>query len=421
MRNFKKIAVFNFSYKIFGALIGLLTTVILTKVLEKDDFGLYSLALTSSLLLVAVLQFGTPLFLAREVAKKKSDYKEIKKIKGRVFIFVTVSFVFVTPLLFYTLHFILGFDALVVTLIMLLASIVYPNNLNAAVFRGLGKPTISLTSETILRQLFALILISGFSYFHEIDIYMALFCYFFGALLSYVLFGSYLAFVVRASWVQNLSTIKSREKLNFLRPVFMGAYPFFFISSFPIINGNIEIFMIGGLGTLSDVASFKVATNMTSIISFGLVAVAQLSIPVFSNFHDSHDARLKALNQYKQSTQVTLFLAISFIVIFMILGVWFIDTVFGESYKSVYWLVVIMSVGHLVSCYVGPAGLFLNMTNHEAAVFRMAIIALVANVIMNFFWIPVWGAYGAAISSAISLSIWNITLKMKMKNVLCTH
>ena len=206
-----------------------------------------------------------------------------------------------------------------------------------------------------------------------------------------------------------------RRALLRMRIVAIGSAPFLLITSYPVINSNIEIFFIAGLGSFEDVASFKVTTSITSILSFGLVAVAQLSIPAFANYKRSNTLKKEAVKQFKQSARLTFSIALLATFLFAVFGDYMVSLAFGPNYEAVYKAVLIMSIGHLVSCYIGPAGLMLNMTNNEATVLRLSIMSLLLNALLMSMLVPKFGVYGAAASSSLTLSLWNVLLRVRIK------
>jgi O-antigen/teichoic acid export membrane protein len=418
MQSFKRLALFNFSYKIFGALIGLATVALLTKNLAKDDFGFYSFVVSASLLLAAFGQAGTPMFLAREISRSRDKILTIKVLRLSA-LFITLFLIMLIGLIGFLVSPLQEVEMLEVAIVTMLAVAVAPNNINGAVYRGLGFPTLSLTAEAILRQMIflSLLLVTIFKY--EINIFICLLSYVAASFVSY-----FVSSVGLKIWInKTFSKLKNeRSSLSLLRRallrmriVAIGSAPFLLITSYPVINSNIEIFFIAGLGSFEDVASFKVTTSITSILSFGLVAVAQLSIPAFANYKRSNTLKKEAVKQFKQSARLTFSIALLATFLFAVFGDYMVSLAFGPNYEAVYKAVLIMSIGHLVSCYIGPAGLMLNMTNNEATVLRLSIMSLLLNALLMSMLVPKFGVYGAAASSSLTLSLWNVLLRVRIK------
>jgi O-antigen/teichoic acid export membrane protein len=59
---------------------------------------------------------------------------------------------------------------------------------------------------------------------------------------------------------------------------------------------------------------------------------------------------------------------------------------------------------------MGSVWLLLNMTDHEAVVTKTLVWAVIFNIAMNLFLIPIWGMNGAATATAATYVIWNIFL-----------
>ena len=145
------------------------------------------------------------------------------------------------------------------------------------------------------------------------------------------------------------------------------------------------------------------------------MAVAQLSIPAFANYKRSNTLKKEAVKQFKQSARLTFSIALLATFLFAVFGDYMVSLAFGPNYEAVYKAVLIMSIGHLVSCYIGPAGLMLNMTNNEATVLRLSIMSLLLNALLMSMLVPKFGVYGAAASSSLTLSLWNVLLRVRIK------
>jgi O-antigen/teichoic acid export membrane protein len=89
---------------------------------------------------------------------------------------------------------------------------------------------------------------------------------------------------------------------------------------------------------------------------------------------------------------------------------------FGQEFIIAYPAVVILSIGQLVSAMCGSTGVFMNMTGNQKMYRNILIVTSVANIILNFLFIPSFGIYGAAIVSMLSTAGWNIFTLFFIKN-----
>ena len=86
----------------------------------------------------------------------------------------------------------------------------------------------------------------------------------------------------------------------------------------------------------------------------------------------------------------------------------FLLTIFGAEFSTGQWALIVLVIGQVVNAMTGSVTLLLNMSGKQAALRNVALVALMIQVLLSFILIPPFGILGAAISSTISLSFWNI-------------
>ena len=70
---------------------------------------------------------------------------------------------------------------------------------------------------------------------------------------------------------------------------------------------------------------------------------------------------------------------------------------------------LILLIGQAVNAMSGSVGVIMQMTGKEKQFQNILFFALLINISLNLFLIPVHGILGAAIASTISIIFWNIT------------
>ena len=74
----------------------------------------------------------------------------------------------------------------------------------------------------------------------------------------------------------------------------------------------------------------------------------------------------------------------------------------------------ILTVGQMINVGVGSVGLILNMTGYEYDVAVGVVIALLVNLTLCLLLIPQLEIIGAAIAAAVSMTIWNVMLLVRV-------
>jgi len=81
----------------------------------------------------------------------------------------------------------------------------------------------------------------------------------------------------------------------------------------------------------------------------------------------------------------------------------------------------ILIVGKLIGIAMGPVVLLLTMTGNERYAAIGVGIGAALNVILNAFFIPMWGIEGAAIATTCSIILWNSILAIWVYKRLGIH
>ena len=82
--------------------------------------------------------------------------------------------------------------------------------------------------------------------------------------------------------------------------------------------------------------------------------------------------------------------------------------VFGHAYEEGSAVLVIMSLGQLVNLVTGSVGPLHVMLGYRKQLVVILGVSLVVTVLLNWWWIPLWGVTGAAVGNMIGLSAANL-------------
>ena len=81
---------------------------------------------------------------------------------------------------------------------------------------------------------------------------------------------------------------------------------------------------------------------------------------------------------------------------------------FGDGYEQGALLLSIMAVGQFINVATGSVGYLLNMSGHERDFRRVTFFAGPLTVILSVLLIQHYGVLGAAIATAVGLSVQNL-------------
>lgn len=178
-----------------------------------------------------------------------------------------------------------------------------------------------------------------------------------------------------------------------------------------IMATRIDIFMLAILATndLADVGVYSIAMFMANVITVPARAINNISAPVLAESWKTNDIdNIKSV--YSKSSVVLLTLGLLFLI-----GIWSsIDDIFtlmpnGENYAIGKYVILILGIGKLFDLATGNNGQVIGYSKYFRFNFYAVLILAVINVISNFIFIPVYQINGAALATACSLLIFNIS------------
>jgi O-antigen/teichoic acid export membrane protein len=390
--------------KIAGMIALLLVSIFLGRTLGSEGLGIVNFANKLGMILLILTMFGFQNVIIKfiAIAKDKLDKKAIASTLKTSLIFngflsIVIAFVGAIILPIILEHWPGNQDLYIPLLIVFLMLIpqtisrVYSSALN-----GYGKIwQANLVNQTlsILFVGLGLLLYWGFNISFTIV----------SVLLLYAISRVALALVVVLLWRQTFKS-KIKGKFNF-KPMFKIAKPMLLVTGTGVIASNADTIMLGALGTFKDVGIYSVAAKLALLTSLFLqISNAAISPKLASLFNDSKINEMRLMVQ--RVTKVLAFVALLFVVFFVVLGEWLLGF-WGAEFQEAYWVLVILSIGQFFNIATGCSGILLVMCGYEKVRGYIALVAVLLNIILNVIFITKFGALGAAIATAITVTLSN--------------
>ncbi len=168
------------------------------------------------------------------------------------------------------------------------------------------------------------------------------------------------------------------------------------------------VIMVGILLTPKDVAIYAAAAATALLVTFPLQATNALSAPRFSALHaQQYRVELQALVTNVVRWSFWPSLAIAFILSA------FGSTIlrlFGPDFEQGYSVLLILTLGHLVSAFTGPVVNLLSMTGHQAVTARVVGTTAILSVALGLAFTRMWGIVGTALAFSGGMVLWNAWL-----------
>ena len=219
----------------------------------------------------------------------------------------------------------------------------------------------------------------------------------YGFLISGVLsagLGFYLLWKIFPEILLQLTSVYNlRRLLRFSIPTFLAGFSYF------ILNHTDRI-MLGYFSEANEVGIYNAAAAITMLLTIILTASIAIMSPTIADLYN-RDKFSVLSNIYQTVTRwiFTLTLPLFLIFAFVSRG---IMSIFGSEFSKGALVLIILSAGQLVNAGTGPVGNLLEMTGKQDVNLVMGLILVVINIALNIWLIPLFGATGAALATAIS-------------------
>jgi O-antigen/teichoic acid export membrane protein len=199
---------------------------------------------------------------------------------------------------------------------------------------------------------------------------------------------------------QPSAPISTKEILRRSAPMAISAASFLLMQS-------LDVLMLKQFDNYAVVAVYSVAVKLTLLLSVALASVNAVLAPKIAE--DYNRGALEALAlKVKKSTRLIFFSTAPAILI-LALGAEWILSWFGAAYTGAKSALLILLLGQAVNAFCGSVGVYLNMTGKQKAFQWIVASALVLNIALNAYLIPIYGMNGAAWATAASMMAWNFT------------
>jgi len=220
-------------------------------------------------------------------------------------------------------------------------------------------------------------------------------------------FGIYIltliALIVIVKKFQKISFKTTTNTWAFLRE----SFPMMLSSTIMIFLGWMDTFILGIYEPDESIGIYNVALKLALVTSFSIEAINSSLAPKIANLY-VNNLKEKFLSLIKFSTRLNFILTLFIVSVLIIFNESFLS-IFGEDFKAGSIALIILCSIHLINSSVGSVGIIMQMTGKQKQYQYIAIISLCINLLLNFILIPKYGINGAAVATAVSLSVWNVS------------
>ena len=181
-------------------------------------------------------------------------------------------------------------------------------------------------------------------------------------------------------------------------PMALSAIAYFIMQS-------IDIIILSIYEGFDQIAYYSVSVKLAMLTTLALMSVNIVIAPRIAEIYENQKMQ-KLQMLIKHSTRIIFLISICVLsVLFFfseeILGL------FGQGYIIANNALFFLLAAQFFNAVSGPGAIYLNMTGRQKTLNKILVSALIINILLNFYLIPIQGINGAAIATLASLIIWN--------------
>jgi O-antigen/teichoic acid export membrane protein len=380
-------------------------SIVITRAIGAEQFGLYTLALTVASLVEVIASLGLPLGVTRFVpifAQERDEaglwglLQSTAALAGTISLFMAGGvFALADPLAERLFH-----EPSLAPLLRV-ASVAIPLGalITAAVAatQGFKQMQYKVYAQDVAFQMVKLVLTV---------ILLSLGLGVFGALMAHVIalavaIGLLFHFLHRL-FPLNRPLRSARwdvgSLLRFSLPLYLSQFVRYF-------SGSIGTFLLGMMGTAVSVGVYAVASRVSAVGSLFLLAIASMSMPIVSDLYHRGD-HAKLGNLYQTVTKWSLSFNLPFFLTVLLFAKPLLS-IFGTDFGAGATSLIVLSLGMLADAAIGIPGVLISMTGHSKLFLLNSIVTVIMTVVFQLLFIPRWGVFGAAMAAASSLTFDN--------------
>lgn len=391
----------------------LIASILLARTLGAKGYGVYASALALLLLLGIPAQLGLPILVVRLLASYR--VREEWGLSRGLLLRSARSVFFVSA-------FLAAFGAAVVGLLggrlsaeqgrtiwwaLALLPVMALNALRSAALRGLHHVVAGqLPDHLITHGLFVVLLVVWIFLLPQslpaLSPVVAMGLYFLSGLTAFVIGASIL--FRRIPPQMRLATARYDTR-GWIR----SALPLLLISSMGIINARIDVVMIAVMSGAHSAGLYRVAASGADLVAMSLVVMTLVMQPTISRLYARGETeRLQGI--ITTTARTALGSALLAALFFALFATPILRLVYGAEFEAAAPSLMVLCAAHVINTAAGTADHILNMTGHERETAVCVSASAVANILLNAFFIPLWGIEGAAVATALSLAVWKVLL-----------
>ncbi len=398
----------TFAIRVAAVGLEFLSLLVIARLLDAQDYGLYALAMTLVAIFAVPAAVGFDRLVIRELAAFQAlgDWPHAHGLLRRSFFIVLGASAAAAVAAWLAGRLILeprGADAIAALLVAAaLVPLLALARLRQAALQGLGHVNAGLAPEFLLQPAIVILLAAIAALWPAIPRGATLAVGFqFAAAAAALLVG---AWFLRRRLPPELRGAAPRYRE---RSWWSAGAAFMGLVMMTTVLTNVDTILVGRLVGTAAAGTYKVAVQLAMLVGLPLTAISVAMAPVIAALHAS--GRTEELRMRSRAAARVIVAAAAAVACAVVLGGPWILAAFGPGFTAGYAPAIILAAAYLVHSAMATSGYLLIMTAHEKLVMGVFSAGAALNVVGGLVLIPRYGTIGAATSSAACLCLVSIS------------
>ena len=166
---------------------------------------------------------------------------------------------------------------------------------------------------------------------------------------------------------------------------------------------RVDVIMLSRMKDMATVGLYSSASKLTEICLMFPLAFYVLNLPIAAKGYKSFPGTVHhKLQSYTRELFILVFFVFGFGTLF---SKEILELIYGKPFLGALWPLRILLLAYLIQCADMVLGMSCQAAGYHKFAMVTAVIRAVSNIGLNFIFILVWGMYGAALATLISISL----------------
>jgi len=176
--------------------------------------------------------------------------------------------------------------------------------------------------------------------------------------------------------------------------------PIFLVESFFFLLTNADVLLVGFFMQPEDVAIYFATVKTLALVHFVYFAVKAGVAQRYASYTHGQQEKLAAFA--RETVAWTFWPSLAMAVVVLLLGECMLR-LFGPEFVAGYPLLFLLCIGVVARSAVGPCESLLTMTGNQNVCALVYALTLALNIVLSIVLIPLYGLWGAAIATTVSM------------------